>query len=238
MNHQEARHNYTILIVDDDQDLCRLLKKCVGRENIDAVICHTGKEGLEAILHTEFQLIVLDIMMPVLNGFATLEKIRAISPAPVLMLTSRAESRDKVLALRNGADDYMTKPFDVDEFTARVLSLIRRYTTLNTSAPKVKTMEFTGLTIELENLIVNVNGREVQLPLKEFEILCYLAENQGKVLTKQQIYEHVWKEHYAYDDANIMGYISRLRKKIEVNTYGPMYIETIKGMGYRFNREV
>ncbi|WP_425313751.1 response regulator transcription factor [Paenibacillus polymyxa] len=239
MGDQVGEMNHTILIIDDDKDLCKLLKKCVGMENINAVICHNGNDGLKSLLHTDFQLIVLDIMMPEIDGFDTLAKIREISPVPVLMLTSKVENSDKVHGLRIGADDYMTKPFDVEEFIARVLSLIRRYTMLNSSpAESLKKLTFQGLTIELETFIVLVNEKEVELPVKEFEILCYLAENQGKVLTKQQIYERVWQERYAYDDANIMGYISRLRKKIELDTNNPAYIQTIKGMGYRFNRGV
>ncbi|MFS8212521.1 response regulator transcription factor [Paenibacillus sp. S29] len=239
MGDQAGEMNHTILIIDDDKDLCKLLEKCVGKENINAVICHNGNDGLRSLLHTEFQLIVLDIMMPEIDGFDTLAKIREISQVPVLMLTSKVENRDKVHGLRIGADDYMTKPFDVDEFIARVLSLIRRYTMFNFSpAEGLKRLIFQGLTIELETFIVLVNEEEVELPVKEFEILCYLAENQGKVLTKQQIYERVWQEQYAYDDANIMGYISRLRKKIELDANNPTYIQTVKGMGYRFNRGV
>ncbi|MEK3914241.1 response regulator transcription factor [Paenibacillus sp. FSL H7-0331] len=229
----------TILIIDDDKQLCQLLQKCVSNENIDAVVYHSGKDGLEALSRTEVQLIVLDVMMPGMDGFDTLAKIREISPVPVLMLTSRTESSDKVRGLRAGADDYLTKPFDVDEFIARVQSLIRRYTTLNAfSSEGGQKLSFQGLTIELDTCILTVNGQKVDLPAKEFEVLRYLAENQGRVLTKQQIYERVWQEPYAYDDANIMGYISRLRKKIEPDANNPTYIQTVKGMGYRFNRGV
>lgn len=231
--------NSCILILDDDKELCRLLKKCVGKEGIDAVVCHLGKEGLDTLSRSDFQLIVLDVMMPDMDGFAVLEQIREISRVPVLMLTSRTDSADKVRGLRSGADDYLTKPFDVDEFTARVVSLIRRYTMLNPGADQAPSLlSFQGLTLDYEGRTVTVHGEAVELAGKEFDILYYCARNQGKILTKQQIYEEVWKEPYAYDDSNIMAIISRLRKKIEPDSGNPVYIQTVKGVGYRFNREV
>ncbi|MCM3701911.1 response regulator transcription factor [Paenibacillus macerans] len=230
--------NHNILIIDDDLELGRLLKKCVSKENIDAVICPSGPSGLTALSQSEFQLIVLDVMMPGMDGFATLEAIREISSVPVLMLTSRTESGDKVRGLRSGADDYLTKPFDIEEFTARVVSLIRRYTMLNHTADQHQVLSFKGLSMDYETRAVSVNGEPVELVGKEFDILYYCARNQGKILTKQQIYEEVWKEPYAYDDSNIMAIISRLRKKIEQDSSHPTYLQTVKGVGYRFNREV
>lgn len=231
--------NHKILIIDDDAELCQLLRKCVSMENIDAAICHSGKEGLDTLIYDKFQLIVLDVMMTGMDGFDALKRIREISNIPVLMLTSKSESSDKVHGLKLGADDYLTKPFDIEEFTARVLSLIRRYTTLNSDINKTETcFSFKGMTLEYETRLVTVQGQPVELVGKEFDILYYCAKNQGKILTKQQIYENVWKETYAYDDSNIMAVISRLRKKIEPDIGKPMYIQTVKGVGYRFNREV
>lgn len=230
--------NHKILIIDDDLELCQLLKKCVSKEKIDAVICPSGPSGLTALSQSEFQLIVLDVMMPGMDGFATLEAIREISSVPVLMLTSRTESGDKVRGLRSGADDYLTKPFDIEEFTARVVSLIRRYTMLNHDTNHHQVLSFKGLSMDYETRAVSVNGEPVELVGKEFDILYYCARNQGKILTKQQIYEEVWKEPYAYDDSNIMAIISRLRKKIEQDSSHPTYLQTVKGVGYRFNREV
>lgn len=155
------------------------------------------------------------------------------------MLTAKTASTDKVNGLRSGADDYLTKPFVVEEFTARVLSLIRRYTTLNTgSVEESNRLSFQGLIIDLDTRVVTIGNKQVELHAKEFDILCYLAKNKGKILTKQQIYEEVWQEQYAYDDNNIMGYISKLRKSIESDPNSPSYIQTVKGVGYRFSREV
>jgi DNA-binding response OmpR family regulator len=228
-----------ILIVDDDIELCQLLKKCVEKENISADLAHTGTNGLDLALRGNYHLIVLDVMLPEADGFQVLEKIREMSAVPVLMLTAKTASTDKVNGLRSGADDYLTKPFDVEEFTARVLSLIRRYTTLNTgSGEEPNYLSFQGLMIDMDTRIVTARNEQIELHAKEFNILCYLAKNQGKILTKQQIYEEVWQEQYAYDDNNIMGYISKLRKSIEPDPNNPTYIQTVKGVGYRFSREV
>lgn len=228
-----------VLIIDDDIELCQLLKKCVEKENNTAELAHTGTAGLKLALQGNYQLIVLDVMLPEMDGFQVLEKIRSISATPVLMLTAKTASTDKVNGLRSGADDYLTKPFVVEEFTARVLSLIRRYTTLNTgSVEENNRLSFQGLIIDLDTRVVIVGNKQVELHAKEFDILCYLAKNKGKILTKQQIYEEVWQEQYAYDDNNIMGYISKLRKSIEPDPNSPSYIQTVKGVGYRFSREV
>ena len=176
--------------------------------------------------------------MPGFDGFETLERIRMENNLPVLMFTSKNDSASKVRGLRAGADDYLTKPFHMDELIARIVSLIRRYTRFNRKDGQPQTFDFDGLTIDFNSRsIVTVNG-EFELPPKEFDLLLFLAKNQGKILTKQQIYEEVWKEEYVYDDSNIMAIISRLRKKMEKNSGSPKYIQTVKGIGYRFNKEV
>jgi DNA-binding response OmpR family regulator len=228
-----------VLIIDDDMGLCQLLKKCVEKENITAELAYTGTAGLKSALQGNYQLIVLDVMLPEIDGFHILERIRGVSAVPVLMLTAKTASTDKVNGLRSGADDYLTKPFDVEEFIARVLSLIRRYTTLNNSvSEEPHQLIFQKLTIDLDTRIVHLGEGQVELHAKEFDILCYLAKHQGRILTKQQIYEEIWQEPYAYDDNNIMGYISKLRKQIEADPNNPTYIQTVKGVGYRFSREV
>lgn len=226
-----------ILIIDDDKELCVLLKKAVATEQIEADCCHTGKDGLAIFADGNYQLVVLDVMMPGMDGFETLTEIRNGSSVPVLMLTARDDSDSKVRGLRAGADDYLTKPFDMEEFIARVVSLIRRYTRFN-SVFRQKKLIYDGLTIDLDSRMVTAREKQLELPPKEFDILLYCAQNQGHILTKQQIYEEVWKEPYVYDDNNIMALISKLRKKIEPDPAAPVYIQTVKGIGYRFNREV
>ena len=194
-----------------DKELCTLIRQGVLRENIEADCCYSGQSGLQRLKKDEYQLVILDVMMPGPDGFETLEQIRKENSLPILMLTSKNDSASKVRGLRAGADDYLTKPFDMEELSAGVLSLIRRYT--------------------------SVNG-DFDLPPKEFDVLMFLAKNQGKILTKRQIYEEVWGEEYVYDDSNIMAIISRLRKKIEETPGNPRYIQTVKGIGYRFHKEV
>ena len=174
----------TVLIIDDDKELCALIKHSVLSENIEADCCNTGKEGLMKLKEKDYQLVILDVMMPGMDGFETLEEIRKESSLPILMFTSKS--------LR----------IDIDNRT-----------------------------------IITVNGT-FELPPKEFDVLLFLVKYQGKILTKQKIYEEVWGEEYCYDDSNIMAIISRLRKKLEENPGHPKYIQTIKGIGYRFNKEV
>lgn len=228
---------YNILIIDDDKELCELLRNSIWGEKIYADLSFNGFDGIKAVEDKDYQLIVLDVMMPGISGFEVLEKIRARSNVPILMLTAKDDSESKVKGLRSGADDYLTKPFKMEEFIARVLSLIRRYTRLN-NIDNHPILEFGELTINLESCIVEILGKEIDLSAKEYDVLIYFAQNQGKILTKKQIYESIWKEEYVYDDNNIMAVISRLRKKIETSANNPVYIQTVRGLGYRFNKEV
>lgn len=227
-----------ILIIDDDKELCVLIKQSVLSEHIEADFCCSGKAGLEKLAEREYQLVILDVMMPGMDGFETLEEIRKGHSLPILMFTSKNDSISKVHGLRAGADDYLTKPFDMDELIARIISLIRRYTRFNQQDSAPQQLTFDGLKIDVENRSITTSNGIFELPPKEFDLLLFCARNQGKILTKQRIYEEVWGEEYVYDDSNIMAIISRLRKKLEVNPGSPKYIQTIKGIGYRFNKEV
>lgn len=229
-----------VLIIDDDKELCTLMKKCVEQEKLTAVVAGGGIEGLHILEENKntCSLIILDIMMPDLDGFQVLQQIRQTSNVPVLMLTAKSDEEDKVSGLRMGADDYLTKPFSINELMARVNSLIRRYTLLNpTSSAETDCMVFQGMTIDNLNRLVFMNDVQVELTGKEFDLLSFLAANKGKIFTKKQIYTHVWEEEYAFDDSNIMSFISKLRKKIEPDPEHPFYILTVRGVGYRFNRE-
>lgn len=232
----------SVLIIDDDEELCSLMKKCVEQEDLSAVIAHGGMEGLHYFddkkYENLFSLVILDVMMPGMDGFQVLKRIRETSNIPVLMLTAKSSEEDKVSGLRLGADDYLTKPFGIKEFMARVNSLIRRYTTLNpTFNEDEDCMVLKGMVIDKANRTVLVNHVSVELTSKEFDLLTFLASNKGRIFTKQQIYTEVWKEEYAFDDSNIMSFISKLRKKIESDPEHPFYILTVRGVGYRFNKE-
>ena len=230
----------TVLIIDDDKELCKLMKKCVDQENLSAVVAHGGFEGLRLLEENKdaCSLIILDVMMPDLDGFQVLQKIRGKSNVPVLMLTAKSDEEDKVSGLRLGADDYLTKPFSINELMARVNSLIRRYTTLNpVVGSEAATMLLKDMVIDKTSRTVTVKNMPIELTGKEFDLLLFLASNKGRVFTKKQIYTQVWEEEYAFDDSNIMSFISKLRKKIEPNPEQPFYIQTVRGVGYRFNKE-
>jgi len=229
-----------VLVIDDDKELCALMKKCMEQEGLSTAIAYGGVAGLHLLDENKdsCELVILDVMMPDMDGFQVLQKIRQMSNVPVLMLTAKSDEDDKVSGLRLGADDYLTKPFSINELMARVYSLIRRYTTLNpTVGTDSEIIQVTGMMIDKANRIVSVKDAPVELTGKEFDLLSFLASNKGRVFTKKQIYTQVWGEEYAFDDSNIMSFISKLRKKIEPDPEHPFYILTVRGVGYRFNQE-
>lgn len=227
-----------VLIIDDDIELCKLMKKCAAQEGLEADIAYTGSEGLSKIAERsgDYCLVILDVMLPVMNGFQVLSEIRKSSIVPVLMLTAKDDEIDKVTGLRLGADDYLTKPFSINELMARMESLIRRYITFN-QAVQPDIIQLKNMVINREDRTVRINEKVVDLTGKEFELLAFLASNKGRVFTKKQIYMQVWENEYAFDDSNIMSFISKLRKKIEPDSEHPFYILTVHGIGYRFNKE-
>lgn len=200
---------------------------------------YNGIEGVRLIDENKdsYSLIILDVMLPDIDGFQILQKIRDTSNIPVLMLTAKSSEEDKVFGLRLGADDYLTKPFGINELLARVNSLIRRYTTLNPFTADIDSISLKDMVIDKLNRTVTVKDIPVLLTGKEFDLLLFLASNKGRVFTKKQIYSQVWEEEYAFDDSNIMSFISKLRKKIEPDPDHPFYILTVRGVGYRFNKE-
>lgn len=228
-----------VLIIDDDKELCALMKKCIEQEKLSAVTVYNGIEGVRLIDENKdsYSLIILDVMLPDIDGFQILQKIRDTSNIPVLMLTAKSSEEDKVFGLRLGADDYLTKPFGINELLARVNSLIRRYTTLNPFTADIDSISLKDMVIDKLNRTVTVKDIPVLLTGKEFDLLLFLASNKGRVFTKKQIYSQVWEEEYAFDDSNIMSFISKLRKKIEPDLDHPFYILTVRGVGYRFNKE-
>lgn len=227
--------NSKILIIDDDKDLCLLLKKNLTAEGNQVTLRHDGESGLAEAIHLEYQLIVLDVMLPQKSGFEVLTEIRKTSHVPLLMLTAKDSEIDKVSGLRMGADDYITKPFSNNEFIARVESLLRRYTLFNSSMELADpVLDIGSLHIDPAAHEVRQNNTVIDLTAKEFDLLYFFACNRGKVFTKKQIYRAVWDDEYAFDDNNIMVHIRRLRKKIEPRPEKPTYILTIWGVGYKF----
>lgn len=228
-----------ILVVDDEKDLRTMIRSIFESAGYTQITtAASGQEALTVMAKKIPGIIILDVMMPDMDGFQVLQKIREKNNVPVLMLTAKSDEDDKVSGLRLGADDYLTKPFSINELMARIHSLVRRYTTLNPIAGNVAaTMLLKDMVIDKVNRTVTVQNLPVELTGKEFDLLVFLASNKGRVFTKKQIYTQVWAEEYAFDDSNIMSFISKLRKKIEPNPEHPFYIQTVRGVGYRFNKE-
>lgn len=227
---------YKILVIDDDLGLQDLLIKCMSKlYEIDAA--WNGKQGLSKMSAKKYDMVLLDVMLPGEDGFAILKKIRELYAVPVIMLTARDSRIDKISGLETGADDYVTKPFDMEELLARIASQIRRSTVWKDGLPLQERLVFGNLAIDPEYKAVVKGKEEILLTGKEFDVLYYLASDPGHVYTKKQIYKAVWKDEYIYDDDNIMAVISKIRKKIEDNPAVPEKIQTIRGVGYRFNGE-
>ena len=226
-----------ILAVDDERHILELISYNLQGAGYQVETAETGEQALEMARDTAPDLILLDVMLPDIDGFQILQKIRDTSNIPVLMLTAKSSEEDKVFGLRLGADDYLTKPFGINELLARVNSLIRRYTTLNPFTADIDSISLKDMVIDKLNRTVTVKDIPVLLTGKEFDLLLFLASNKGRVFTKKQIYSQVWEEEYAFDDSNIMSFISKLRKKIEPDPDHPFYILTVRGVGYRFNKE-
>lgn len=231
-------NNLLILVVEDDAPVRNLIGTTLKTHDYDYIAATNGESAVMQASSHNPDVVLLDLGLPDIDGVDVIRKIRSWSEMPIIVISARAEDKDKIDALDAGADDYLTKPFDMDELIARIASLIRRYTRFNQQAGAMQKLDFDGLQIDLENRSVTTENGTFELPPKEFDLLLYCAKHQGKILTKQQIYEEVWGEEYFYDDSNIMAIISRLRKKLEVNPSSPKYIQTVKGIGYRFNKEV
>lgn len=225
------------LIIDDDAELCKLLQNCLTAADIYAEVAHSASKGLSLFQNNYYNVAILDVMLPDINGFSLLEEMRKNSNIPILMLTAKGDETDKVKGLQLGADDYLTKPFGIREFLARIDSLIRRSTILNTQSTDADKSKLTlpHISINAADRTVYVEGEFVKLTAKEFDLLYFLAVNKGRIFTKSQLYKQVWHDEYAFDDNNIMSFISKLRKKIENPFNGLQFIETIRGVGYRFN---
>lgn len=228
----------TILIVDDEKEIRDLIGIYLENEGFKVVKACNGVEALKILEVEEIHLIVLDIMMPEMDGIKACLKIRENKNMPIIMLSAKSEDMDKILGLTTGADDYLTKPFNPLELIARIKSQIRRYTKLN-NTQKVKTEEI----IEIYDLIINKNSHEIRignklisLTKREFEILELLASNRGMVFSTERIYESVWQEEFYESDNTVMVHIRKIREKIEENTRKPKYIKTVWGVGYKIEK--
>lgn len=225
----------TILVVDDDKEIRNLIGIYLENEGFQVIKCCNGLEAIRTLENEDIHLVILDIMMPKMDGIEACMKIRKDKNMPIIMLSAKSEDMDKILGLTTGADDYITKPFNPLELIARVKSQIRRYTKLN-NLQTVKTeavIEIEDLTINADTHEVKVGDKLVNLTPREFDILELLSKNKGVVFSTEKIYESVWKEQFYESDNTVMVHIRKIREKIEENSRKPKYIKTVWGVGYK-----
>ncbi|HHT7168958.1 TPA: response regulator transcription factor [Bacillus cereus] len=225
-----------ILIADDDKEIRNLLKIYLERELYMVDTAINGKEALHLFNQNNYNLVILDLMMPKIDGIEVCKKLRDKTNVPILMLTAKDHEVDKILGLSIGADDYITKPFSIHEVIARVKALMRRFLVLgsNNTAQEKTTLSFKGLTINLNTYTVHTNKEEISLTGKELELLKFFTSNPGQVFTKTQLFRNVWDDNYIEDDNTVMVHIRKLRKKIEIDPSNPKFIQTIWRIGYKF----
>ncbi|PFQ89245.1 response regulator transcription factor [Bacillus cereus] len=225
-----------ILIADDDKETRNLLKIYLERELYMVDTAINGEEALHLFNQNKYNLVILDLMMPKIDGIEVCKKLRDKTNVPILMLTAKDHEVDKILGLSIGADDYITKPFSIHEVIARVKALMRRFLVLgsNNTAQEKTTLSFKGLTINLNTYTVHTNKEEISLTGKELELLKFFTSNPGQVFTKTQLFRNVWDDNYIEDDNTVMVHIRKLRKKIEIDPSNPKFIQTIWGIGYKF----
>lgn len=224
-----------ILIVEDEVAIAELEKDYLELSGFDVVMQHTGDAGLKAALNEDFNLIILDLMLPNVDGFEICKKVREKKNTPIIMVSAKKEDIDKIRGLGLGADDYMTKPFSPSELVARVKAHLARYERLVGSGVKAnEIIELRGIKIDKTARRVYVNGEEKAFTTKEFDLLTFLAENPNHVFTKEELFNKIWDMESIGDIATVTVHIKKIREKIEFNTSKPQYIETIWGVGYRF----
>lgn len=220
-----------IMVVDDDSNICELLRLYLEKEGYEAVIAEDGVKALSLFDTAQPDLILLDVMMPKLDGWQVCRELRKKTTCPIIMLTAKGEVFDKVLGLDLGADDYVTKPFEAKEVIARVKAVLRRCGV--TEGQKARVVQFDGLYINMENYELKVNGRQIDTPPKEMELIFHLASNPGRVYTRDQLLDEVWGFEYYGDSRTVDVHVKRLREKLD-GVSDQWTLKTVWGVGYKF----
>ncbi|NEW04941.1 response regulator transcription factor [Paenibacillus sp. SYP-B3998] len=228
--------SYNILVVDDEREIQDAIEIYLTNENMNIFKADNGLEALQVLEEIDIQLIILDIMMPQLDGIKTAFKIRETKDIPILMLSAKTEDTDKILGLHVGADDYLGKPFNPLELVARVKSQLRRYTKFSNYAARENEIEVRGLILNKDTKNVMVDGEEVRLTATEYKILELLMVNRGKVYSIEDIYDKVWKEPYVNAENTVAVHVRRIREKIEINPRDPKYLKVVWGIGYKIEK--
>ena len=222
-----------ILVVDDDRQIVDSIAIFLKGEGYGVYKAYDGMEALETLGEREIHLMILDIMMPKMDGIRTLMKLRESRNIPVILLSAKSEDADKILGLTAGADDYVTKPFNPSELMARVKSQLRRYTTLGAMGSHRGEITIDGLSLDTDRKQVKVDGEEARLTPIEYRILELLVQNRGKVFSAEEIYRKVWREDSAVADNTIAVHVRHIREKIEINPKEPKYLKVVWGIGYK-----
>ena len=224
-----------VLVVDDDREIVDSISIFLSGEGYQALKAYDGIEALDILSENEVHLMILDIMMPKLNGIKTLLKLRESRNIPVILLSAKSEDADKIFGLTAGADDYVTKPFNPSELMARVKSQLRRYTTLGSIGKQNGEIVIDGLSVNTEGKIVKVDGEAVRLTPVEYKILELLVRNRGRVFSVEDIYSNVWNERNIVGDNTIAVHVRHIREKIEINPKEPKYLKVVWGIGYKID---
>ena len=220
--------NNTILVIDDDKNILAILQMYLKKEGFDVATGERGDTALKIFEQTQPALVLLDVMLPGLDGWSVLGQLRQISNVPVIMLTGKGDTLDRIQGLDLGADDYIPKPFDAKELIARIKAVLRR-----SAAPETgKTIEYEGITVSLDNYSVILDGKQIEMPPKEIELLFFLASREGKVFTREQLLEHVWGFDFFGDSRTVDVHVKRIREKI--GDRDAWQIKTVWGVGYKF----
>lgn len=227
---------YTVLVCDDDKAIVDSIEIYLRAEGYSVIRAFNGKEALEKLKVDDIHCIIMDIMMPVMDGIKATMAVREKSNVPIIFLSAKSEDTDKIAGLGFGADDYVTKPFNPLELSARVKSQIRRYVSLGSIVQTPDVIQTGGLVIDTAARSVTVDGDEVRLTATEYGIVEYLMLNLGRTLTSSQIYEHVWNEDSFGTDRTVTVHIRRIREKIEIDTKNPKYIKVVWGIGYKMEK--
>ncbi|NLL05611.1 MAG: response regulator transcription factor [Clostridiaceae bacterium] len=224
-----------ILIIEDEVSIAELQRDYLEISGYDVVIEKTGDKGLGRALKEDYDLIILDLMLPNIDGFEICRKVRDIKNTPILMVSARKEDIDKIRGLGLGADDHITKPFSPSELVARVAAHISRYERLvGSNEKKSKTITVRNLVIDKDSRRVWVEGKEISFTGKEFDLLLFMAENPNRVFSRDELFENIWRMDALGDVSTVTVHIKKIREKIELDSSKPQYIETIWGIGYRF----
>ena len=227
-----------ILVVDDDREIANAIEKLLSMEGYQVIKAYNGLEALDAMVSNSIQLILLDVMMPKLDGLSTTLKIREDRNIPIIILSAKSEDSDKILGLSMGADDYVTKPYNPQELVARVKSQLRRYIHLGDvgNVHRNSRIVIDGLCLDKDAKQVIVDGEPVKLTAKEYGILELLIENAGRVFSAEKIYERVWGERAYSVENTVMVHIRHIREKIEINPKEPKYLKVVWGIGYKIEK--